>query len=190
MVSEQELIEQIRHGELGSFKMLFERYYCAIHAFARGIVDNDFHAEEITQNVFIRIWIKRATLDPDRNFKSFLYTLTRHEVADYFRSDRYDRYRCRLELLREAEHVQDRFAAEYDAERMRQMVLDEIERMPAQRREVFRLSRIEGLANDQIAERLRISKRTVEGHLNKALGTLRSKVGKFVCWLTFFILLR
>ena len=83
--------------------------------------------------------------------------------------------------MREAEHVQDRFAAEYDAERMRQMVLDEIERMPAQRREVFRLSRIEGLANDQIAERLRISKRTVEGHLNKALGTLRSKVGKFVC---------
>ena len=53
-----------------------------------------------------------------------------------------------------------------------------------------RLSRIEGLTNDEIARRLRISKRTVEGHLNAALRTLRVKVGKFVCWLTFFILLQ
>ena len=55
---------------------------------------------------------------------------------------------------------------------------------------VNRLSRIEGLTNDEIARRLRISKRTVEGHLNAALRTLRVKVGKFVCWLTFFILLQ
>ena len=55
---------------------------------------------------------------------------------------------------------------------------------------VNRLSRIEGLTNDAIARRLRISKRTVEGHLNAALRTLRVKVGKFVCWLTFFILLQ
>lgn len=190
MVSEQELIEQIRRGELGSFKLLFERYYCAVLAFTRGVVDNDFHAEEITQNVFIRIWLKRASLDADRNFKSFLYTLTRHEIADYFRSDKYDRRRRRLELLHDAEHVQEQFAANYDAERMRQLVLDEVDRMPAQRREVFRLSRIEGLSNDQIAERLRISKRTVEGHLNAALRTLRAKVGRFVCWLAFFLLLQ
>lgn len=190
MVSEQELIEQIRHGELGSFKVLFEQYYCAVHTFTCGVVDNEFHAEEITQNVFIRVWLKRASLDSERNFKSFLYTLTKHEIADYFRSDKYERRRRRLDLLHDAEHVQEQFAANYDAERMRQMVLDEIDRMPSQRREVFRLSRIDGLSNDQIAERLHISKRTVEGHLNAALRTLRAKVGKFVCWLAFFILLQ
>ena len=168
MVSEQELIERIRRGDLVSFKAMFERYYGGVHAFTRGVVDNGFHAEEITQNVFIRLWLKREALDPSRNFKAFLYTLARHEIADYFRSDRYDRRRLRL----------------------RQLVLDEIDRMPAQRREVFRLSRIEGLTNDEIARRLRISKRTVEGHLNAALRTLRVKVGKFVCWLTFFILLQ
>ena len=142
MVSEQELIERIRRGDLVSFKAVFERYYGGVHAFTRGVVDNGFHAEEITQNVFIRLWLKREALDPSRNFKAFLYTLARHEIADYFRSDRYDR------------------------------------------------SRIEGLTNDEIARRLRISKRTVEGHLNAALRTLRVKVGKFVCWLTFFILLQ
>ena len=170
MVSEQELIERIRRSDLVSFKAVFERYYGGVHAFTRGVVDNGF--------------------DPSRNFKAFLYTLARHEIADYFRSDRYDRRRLRLDLLHDAEHVQEQFAAAYDADRLRQLVLDEIDRMPAQRREVFRLSRIEGLTNDEIARRLRISKRTVEGHLNAALRTLRVKVGKFVCWLTFFILLQ
>lgn len=190
MVSEQELIKRIRHGDLISFKTLFERYYYGIYTFTRGVVGNEFHAEEITQNVFIRIWLKRAALDPERNFKAFIYTLTKHEIADYFRSDKYDRCRSRLELLHDAVHVQEQVAAAYDADRMKQMILDEIDRMPVQRQEVFRLSRIEGLTNDQIALRLQISKRTVEGHLNVALKTLRAKVGKFVCWLTFFILLQ
>lgn len=190
MVSEQELIKRIRHGDLIPFKTLFERYYYGIYTFTRGVVGNEFHAEEITQNVFIRIWLKRAALDPERNFKAFIYTLTKHEIADYFRSDKYDRCRSRLELLHDAVHVQEQVAAAYDADRMKQMILDEIDRMPAQRQEVFRLSRIEGLTNDQIALRLQISKRTVEGHLNVALKMLRAKVGKFVCWLTFFILLQ
>lgn len=69
-------------------------------------------------------------LDPSRNFKAFLYTLARHEIADYFRSDRYDRRRLRLDLLHDAEHVQEQFAAAYDADRLRQLVLDEIDRMP------------------------------------------------------------
>ena len=190
MVSEQELIERIRCGDLVSFKTLFERYYCGVHAFTRGVADDEFHADEITQNVFIRLWLKRTALDPERNFKAFLYTLAKHEIADYFRSDRYGRRKLRLDMLHDAVHVQEQFAAAYDADRMQQLVLDEVERMPAQRREVFRLSRIEGLTNDEIAQRLRISKRTVEGHLNAALRTLRAKVGKFVFWLTFFILVQ
>ena len=55
---------------------------------------------------------------------------------------------------------------------------------------IIREYREQIIANDEIARRLRISKRTVEGHLNAALRTLRVKVGKFVCWLTFFILLQ
>ena len=90
MVSEQELIERIRRGDLVSFKAVFERYYGGVHAFTRGVVDNGFHAEEITQNVFIRLWLKREALDPSRNFKAFLYTLARHEIADYFRSEYMD----------------------------------------------------------------------------------------------------
>ena len=129
MVSEQELIERIRRGDLVSFKAVFERYYGGVHAFTRGVVDNGFHAEEITQNVFIRLWLKREALDPSRNFKAFLYTLARHEIADYFRSDRYDRRRLRLDLLHDAEHVQEQFAAAYDADRLRQLVLDEIDKL-------------------------------------------------------------
>jgi len=120
MVSEQELIERIRRGDLVSFKAVFERYYGGVHAFTRGVVDNGFHAEEITQNVFIRLWLKREALDPSRNFKAFLYTLARHEIADYFRSDRYDRRRLRLDLLHDAvacqvvEGRQSRRAGRYD----------------------------------------------------------------------------
>ncbi len=70
---------------------------------------------------------------------------------------------------------------------LKQMILDEIDRMPAQRQESFPAEPYRGLTNDQIALRLQISKRTVEGHLNVALKTLRAKVGKFVLLAYLFL---
>lgn len=190
MLPERELISRIRKSDLVSFKIIFERYYNGIYLFTRGIVDEEFHAEEIAQNVFIRLWLKRETLDPEKNFNSFIYLLTRHEIADYFRSDTYYRRALRIDMLQDASSVQAQAENSYDVAQLKRMINEEMDKMPPQRKEVFRLSRIVGLSNDQIAEELHISKRTVEGHLNAALKTLREKVGQFGCWLALFLLLQ
>ena len=72
--------------------------------------------------------------------------------------------------------MQEQFAAAYDADRLRQLVLDEIDRMPAQRREVFRLSFLHDMSNAEIAELLGMPRRTVEGHLYLALKFLRGRI--------------
>ncbi len=183
------LEEPIQIKNMASFKVLFERYYPAVHLFIRQITGNECRAEEITQNVFIRLWLKRDRIDSDRNLRSFLYLLARHEIADYFRSENtYLNRRVLTEDVRQDGMVQEQVSSSLNVSDIREQVSDAVAKMPAKRQQIFRMSRVEGYSNEEIARRLHISKRTVEGHLNMALKTLRIQLGEFICWVAFVIL--
>lgn len=74
MLGEKEYIEKIRQGDMGAFRTLFDHYYPGVRRFANGLVHNLYIADEVAQNVFVRVWVKRSLLDPDRNFYNYIYT--------------------------------------------------------------------------------------------------------------------
>lgn len=189
MINESHIISRMISGDINAFKLLFDRYYPQVRFFTLGIVKDTFVADDIAQNVFIKVWTKRELIDSGRKFNSYLYSITKNEITDYFRSLVISESLDNALYLKDNDHTDEMIESAYDLSHIKELVMTEVENMPPQRRTVFIMSRLQGLSNDEIATKLDISKRTVERHLNMALHLLREKLGEFLYWIaTAFIL--
>lgn len=188
MRNEKLIISKVLAGDMKAFKVLFDTYYPQVRFFVLGIVKDAFATDDIAQNVFIKVWTKRALIDPEKSFNNYLYSITKNEVIDYFRSKVAAESLDTVKQIQDQDNTGEMIESVYDLSHIKDIVIREIERMPLQRRSVFIMSRMQGLSNDEIAEKLHLSKRTVERHLNMALHTLKEKLGDFICWLTLFVI--
>ena len=178
-VSEEELIVGLIKGDLKSYESLFEIHYGRIVGFAQKLVQNHWFAEEIAQNVFMKLWINRSTLKLDSIVGAYLFLLTKNEVIDHFRTQqRFAKYQSDTEL-KTTEEMQ----IDYDLELIEQIVEQAVSQMPEQRKRIYRLSREESMSNMDIATYLGISKRTVEKHISLALEQLRFALSRIDIWL-------
>lgn len=181
-------IEGIRSGNIKAFERLFNLYYLRVKNFTLGIVKNKDDAEEIAQNVFLKLWMNRQTLSEHLSINSYIFTITQNEVYDLFREQHYSlQYRESLTQTIDSE-IKDEIEAEYNVKEIKDIVAKTIESMPEQRRLVFKLSREHFLSNDEIAEKLNLSKRTVEKHISLALASIRRNLGDFLFWLFIFLI--
>jgi RNA polymerase sigma-70 factor (ECF subfamily) len=176
-------IRKIKLGDKEAFSALFRSHYSRIFSFLYRLLKDREQAEEITQEVFFRLWINHASLDPLTPIDSYLFSIAKHASINlYKRFDVEQRYR---------ESLEERDVADTD-HNLNQMELQHlinlaIDRMPPQQQLVFRLSREQELLNEEIAQKLHISKRTVEKHISNSLKTLRAVIEKN--YLLFFPIL-
>ncbi len=174
-----QVIRQVSAGDRSAFRILFNAYYSRVYRFAERILKDSLYADEVAQAVFVGLWRKREMLDPDRNFENYLYVLSRHAVTDFMRLNRRARLAEGLEAVTDTGLSGDSTDAVAEYHLIQSQIDKIVEGMPEQRRKVYCMSRNDGLSNDEIAERLQISKRTVERHLNLALNTLRKEMSSF-----------
>lgn len=171
----EDIVLKIKAGDELAFERVFKTYYPALHNLARGILKDSDLAEEQVQEVFIRLWELRDVLRDDLKLFPYLiasvrnrcYNLTRHqEVKQKYIT--YQRQRYREEILN------------YEYEDLTEEIINKmheaVNRMPDKCREVFKLSRFEGLSHKEIGERLSISTKTVENHITKAMKILKAEL--------------
>lgn len=183
MKTEEETLLLLAEGDHGAFKEIFRAYYARIHAFTYGFLKNTDETDELVQTVFIKLWDKREMLPHVRQFDAYLFTLTKHAVFNFIEA--------RHLIPVPDEDLPDSACEDTPYEELvahdLQLLIDlTVEHMPPQRRQIFCLSRREGLSNEEIAERLGIQKKTVENHLNLALKELRDIIS---LWLITYIML-
>lgn len=166
------LIEGLREGDHKSYESIFMTYFPKVKYYINGFVKSIDIAEELTQNVFLKIWENRQTLVISRKgFDSYVFTIAYRQTIDYIRSKQVRESFYSDQVVHQTDIVctED----EYIAEETRLLIEMEIENMPEKCRKIYRMSRNEGIPNYKIAELLNISQRTVENQLSLALKRIR-----------------
>lgn len=175
--TDQQLLKSLRKGDLFAFDQLFAKYSKKLYYFAKGYLDSKEDAEGLVQEVFIKIWEKRKELKEHLSFNAYLYTITFNAIRKFFRKKA--REKKYLEsYLENFDGTHNEPAMDIEYKSLRELADKAIEKLPKRRKEIFILSRNEGLSNEEIASRLHISKNTVENQMTQALKFLREQLGK------------
>src|SRR3712207_4537745 len=160
----------LTHDERKAFDMIFTRYYPRVKQFVLGFCGDEYEAENIAQDIFMKLWIQRDRIAAIETLDAYIYMMAKNAALNALKR-MVREHRGPAESL----EVEDNANIEeslYSKELM-EIIHQHIDQMPPQRRKIFTMSRIEGLKNEEIAERLSISKRTVETHISAALAELR-----------------
>lgn len=177
MEEDKRYVEALKNGDHEAFDVLFRKYTERVYAFILGITRQQFASEEITQIVFLKVWENRLRIDEHFSFKSFLFSVTYHEIISWLRKEKSEQRKIR-NFVSSVNYLSKETEVKIEFRDMVDLTNQLIESFPEKRREIFKLSREHGLSNKEIAQELNISVKTVEGHMTVALKILREKIGK------------
>jgi RNA polymerase sigma-70 factor (ECF subfamily) len=170
--NEQGLLDAVAEGDEAAFTRLFQHHRDRIYSFAFRLTHSASLSEEIVQDVFLTIWIKRARLSDIQNFQAYLFTITRHEAYRVLKRVALF-YATGLpgEIQSPGENETDNYilGKEYDT-----LLQTAIDRLPAQQKQVYRLIKEEKLKREEVADLLHLQPETVKFHLAQAMKSIRA----------------
>jgi RNA polymerase sigma-70 factor (family 1) len=187
--SDSELWDDIRNDDGMAFDALFNRYWARLYKIAFRQLNEEAGSLEVVHNVFVSLWKRRKELEINV-FPNFLVTAIRYQLYSRSKSSK-------LSLIYKADFSENDHSSELNSGDMRfrddelRHELDMyLNQLPKRCHEIFQMSRIEHLSNQDIAERLGVSKKTVENQLTIALKHLRTafkNIASFILLFLFFI---
>jgi RNA polymerase sigma-70 factor (family 1) len=174
-LDESIVIQRLNRGDESALDEIFEAYYGYLFRIAFTILRQTDSAKDCVQDVFVRIWQKRETLEISSSLKGYLQRAVVNECLGALRKDKSfadpDIY-----LPDSSPNAQQHL----ESENMAQLLSSAIERLPDQCKLIFRMSRIEEMTYREIAESLGLSPKTVENQIGKALKSLRADLGPWL----------
>ncbi|MDR0547514.1 MAG: RNA polymerase sigma-70 factor [Dysgonamonadaceae bacterium] len=173
------ILKALKEGDVNAFEAIFQKYNAKIYHFAAATLYDKTLAEDITQNVFLSLWEHRQTIDPEKNFSAYLYTIAKNmvfrETEKMFLAFRYE------EILKTRFREEDNSdEANIDAQSLEELILQLINQLPEARKKVFLLRFKSDLSNKEIAQTLSISEENVEMQVRRSLDYIRKHLHKHV----------
>jgi len=184
--SNSDIIEGIKRGEEKSLNELFDLYNGVLVAFARQTVRNPLLAEDFVQDAFCVLWENRVVLNAEQSVRAYLFKLVYRRCVDHLRKqvvhENFREYAMmklkELELLQSS--IESHIISEISADQANNLIIQTLEKLPDQTREIFHLSREQSFKNTEIAEKMGISVKAIEYHISKALHQIRESLKDFL----------
>lgn len=174
-LDERTLIAQLRENDQQAYLALYNRYHRGVYAFIVRYVKINAVAEDLLQDVFLKLWEVRHRLNPELSFSSYLYRIARNCVFKMFKAianDKVLRNQVLNSLQQSVLEVEDRV----QWQKYSQLLNLAINALPPQRQKVFKLCREQGKTYEQVAEEMRISHHTVKEHMMLAIRDIKNYV--------------
>ena len=169
------LIKGLKKGKTEAYTSLVDQYHQKLCSYAFSLTHDHNSAEDIVQNVFVRLWQKRSDLKDNFNIKSYLYKSIYNQFIDLYRKEK-----ATMALEKKYIEALDTIVEDDDnsIENLIKLVKKEIQNLPPKCKQTFVLSRQEGLTNIEIAEYQNVSIKTVEAQITKAFSLIRKNIGQ------------
>ncbi len=177
------LFLRIRQGSLDAFGEFYDQYSYKLLRFSMLYLKSRVEAEEVVQDVFVRIWENRAKLNLELSVEGYVFRITKNELLNKLKKKvlHTEAITQNIEALIHGNNTEDAIFLQ----EMKSLLSEAIEGLPEKRQEIFRLSREKGYSNKEIAEELNISIHTVESQIKKSIKYLRSYIQYLPVWYVF-----
>ncbi len=179
------LVKSLKEGREDAYLFLLNHYDRKLYAYALSLIDDHAIAQDILQNVFLKIWQNRKKLNIHSSLHSYLYKSVYYEFVNQYRAKQnlsVLEKKYTESLNRVVENIEDT-----NIENVIALVSKETSKLPPKCKEIFILSKKEGLSNNEISEYLGLSIKTVEGQITKAFKILRANLSEKVKPLLFLV---
>lgn len=188
-MNEKLLIEGLKRRDKVVFDFVFNYYYSGLCAFSMQYINDKQVVEDLVQDFFVHLWIKGPSLDVNSSLKSYLFTSVKNRCLDKLKHQKVEeKYRnFILFASNDSESAVEHYYAETE---LRIAIQSAMAKLSPRCREIFENSRLNGLTNQEISEKLGITKRVVELQISKSLKVLRSELVDFLPLYIIFWLLK
>jgi RNA polymerase sigma-70 factor (ECF subfamily) len=179
VLKEDILIEGLRQREKIVFDYVFNYYYSGLCSFGMRYLNDKEAVEDIVQDFFVYLWMESPSLQIKISLKSYLFTSIKNRCLDKLKHYNVSKKYTAFMLFgsNSSESSVDFYLAETE---LRQAIQSSMAKLPPRCREVFELSRLNGLTNQEISEKLSISKRTVELLISNSLKIFKQELAEFL----------
>lgn len=177
MNSDSDIIRRIRQGNKQEFEKLFRSSYVSLVRYAKTILRDHDTSEEIVQELFFRLWQDRENLKIESSLNGYLFRSVHNRALHYLEHQKVIG-RHAGEMAAAADQTSEAVTDAIYYSELQAKVARVLERLPERCREIFRMSRFEGLKYTEIAEKLSVSMKTVEANMGKALKEFRNALAE------------
>jgi len=167
------LLNLIKEGDKLAFRHLFETYFTPLCRFMHVYIKEKTIVEELALDIFVYVWENRMTLQIQLSFKAYLFQAARNRCLNVLRQKKKT-----ISLEEVDKEIADAEVMSLENDELYHLIQDAVFALPEKCKEIFELSRNENLSNKEIAERLNISVKTVEGQITKALKQIKASLGE------------
>ncbi len=176
---DETLLSRLKEGDEKAFTAIYIRYNKMLYVLAYKYLKDSFRAEDIVQQVFLKLWEARSLFAGAINIRNYLYTSAKNLILNEIR-DNFSDMEKNYAVIQNTPEFEDKLQSALEEKDLFQHFYKILAELPEQKRKVCLLKIRDNLSNQEVADKLHISVPTVKSHYSQAIKLLRDKMGRLL----------